>query len=243
MEALSHVLVDACHMLADQGQGDLIWGHVSARLPGQPDRILMKPAGFGLEEIDEDGLITVNLDGEKIAGPHPLHVEVFIHTEIMRGRPEVHSVVHTHPPHAVAFSSLKRPLLPVGHEGALFCDGLPVFDKTSDLIVSAELGRSVARTLGAANAMLMRNHGLVTAGRSVEEACMTAVLLDKACRVQLLAEAAGGPKVTSPLAEARAKRDRLYVPSSLGLAFRYCARRARSAGRDRAAAQAGWRKI
>ena len=211
--------------MADEGQGDLIWGHVSARASNIPDRILMKPAGIGLEEMTPEAVIDVDLDGERTSGSRPRHVEVFIHTEIMRARPEIQAVVHTHPPHAVAFSSLCKPLLAVGHEGALFCDGLPVFDRTSDLIVSADLGQAVAACLDGHNALLLRNHGIVTAGRSVEEAVMTAVLLEKACKVQLLAEQAGGPQATTDLAEARIKRDRIYAPASLQTAFEYCVRR------------------
>lgn len=225
MDRLVEKLIQGCRILADEGQGDLIWGHVSARASNIPDRILMKPAGIGLEEMTEEAVISVDLDGERSAGSRPRHVEVFIHTEIMRARPEIQAVVHTHPPHAVAFSSLCKPLLPVGHEGALFCDGLPVFDRTSDLIVNADLGQAVAASLDGRNALLLRNHGIVTAGRSVEEAVMTAVLLEKACKVQLLAEQAGGPKATTDPAEARIKRDRIYAPASLQTAFEYCVRR------------------
>jgi L-fuculose-phosphate aldolase len=146
----------------------------------------------------------------------------------MRARPEVKAVVHTHPPHAVAFSSLCRKLLSVGHEGSMFCDGLPVFERTSDLIVTADLGQAVATCLAGHNALLLRNHGIVTAGRSIEEAVMTAVLLEKACKVQMLAEQAGGPKVTTTLEEARIKRERIYNPQSLQTAFDYCVRRHRA---------------
>lgn len=225
MERLAETLIQGCRILADDGQGDLIWGHVSARQSARPDHIIMKPAGIGLDEMTDDAVISVDLTGARTAGERPRHVEVFIHTEIMRSRPEVQAVVHTHPPHAVAFSSLCRPLLPVGHEGAMFCDGLPVFDRTSDLIVSPDLGRAVAACLGGHNALLLRNHGLVTAGRSVEEAVMTAILLEKACKVQLLAEQAGGPKATTSPEEARVKRDRIYNTASLQAAFEYCVRR------------------
>ena len=143
----------------------------------------------------------------------------------MRARPEVQAVVHTHPPHAVAFGALCRPLLPIGHEGALFCDGLPVFDRTSDLIVTPDLGRAVGARLDSSNALLLRNHGIVTVGRSIEEAVMTAVLLEKACKVQLLAEHAGGAKATTSREEARIKRERIYGAKSLQTAFEYCVRR------------------
>ncbi len=225
MDQLAEKLIQGCRVLADDGQGDLIWGHVSARASNIPDRILMKPAGIGLEEMTRDEVITVDLSGDRTAGARPRHVEVFIHTEIMRARPEIQAVVHTHPPHAVAFSSLCRPLLAIGHEGAMFCDGLPVFDRTSDLIVSPDLGQAVAACLDGHNALLLRNHGIVTAGRSVEEAVMMAVLLEKACKVQLLAEQAGGPQASTSAEEARIKRDRIYAPGSLQAAFDYCVRR------------------
>lgn len=225
MDQLAEKLIQGCRVLADDGQGDMIWGHVSARASNIPGRIFMKPAGIGLEEMTRDEVITVDLAGDRTGGARPRHVEVFIHTEIMRARPEIQAVVHTHPPHAVAFSSLCKPLLAIGHEGAMFCDGLPVFDRTSDLIVSPDLGRAVAACLKGHNALLLRNHGIVTAGRSVEEAVMMAVLLEKACKVQLLAEQAGGPNASTSPEEARIKRDRIYAPASLQAAFDYCVRR------------------
>lgn len=225
MDQLAEKLIQGCRVLADDGQGDMIWGHVSARASNIPGRIFMKPAGIGLEEMTRDEVITVDLAGDRTGGARPRHVEVFIHTEIMRARPEIQAVVHTHPPHAVAFSSLCKPLLAIGHEGAMFCDGLPVFDRTSDLIVSPDLGRAVAACLDGRNALLLRNHGIVTAGRSVEEAVMMAVLLEKACKVQLLAEQAGGPNASTSPEEARIKRDRIYAPASLQAAFDYCVRR------------------
>jgi len=87
---------------------------VTLRLPGGDGRFLMKPAGIGLEEMTPDGIITVDREGERIDGTMPRHNEVFIHSEILRVRSDIAAVVHTHPPHAVAFSSLGRPLLPVG---------------------------------------------------------------------------------------------------------------------------------
>lgn len=231
--ALREKLVHACCILAAEGQGDHIWGHVSARVPGRPDRLYMKPATIGLEEIGPDDIITVTLDGEKVEGRMPRHIEVFIHTEVMRARPDVTAVVHTHPPHAVAFSALDRPLLPVSHDGAVFCDGLPVFDETSDLITDAGRGRAVARTLGAQGGMLLANHGIVTAAATVEEAVMKALFLEKACRMQLLCEPCGGPRRVSSPEDARIKRDRFLHPSQVNAAFEYFVRRTgRGGGRE-----------
>jgi L-fuculose-phosphate aldolase len=222
--ALKQKLVQACHILAMEGQGDYIWGHVTVRLPDRPDHLLMKPARIGLDEITTDDVITVNLDGEKVDGSAPRHIEVFIHSEVMRARPDVTCVVHTHPIHAIAFSSLGKPLLPVGHAGSLFCDGLPVYDETTDLITDTTLGAAVARTMDRHDALLLRNHGIVTAGDSVDVAILKAIFLENACRTQLLAESCGGPKLVTPLAEARVKSKRIVGGGQTEACFQYWTR-------------------
>ncbi len=174
INALKEKLVQACRILAMEGQGDYIWGHVTVRLPDRPDHLLMKPARIGLDEIRNEDVITVNLDGEKVDGSAPRHIEVFIHSEVMRARPDVTCVVHTHPICAIAFSSLGKALLPVGHAGSLFCDGLPVYEETTDLITDTTLGAAVARKMDRHDALLLRNHGIVTAGASVAGAAARA---------------------------------------------------------------------
>jgi L-ribulose-5-phosphate 4-epimerase len=194
-EALRRKLTNAGRVLTSQDQGDFVAGHVTVRLPDDPHRFLMKPATIGLDEMTPDNIITVDLDGRKLGGTMPRHNEVFIHSEVLRARPDVQAVVHTHPPHAVAFSSLGRELVPVNNEAGYFYQKLPVFSETTDLIVTSERGRSVARCLGQNGAVLLRNHGIVTAGRTIEEAVWIALKLERACRVQLMAEWAGGPKL------------------------------------------------
>jgi len=90
-----------------------------------------------------------------------------------------------------------RPLLPVGNDGSVFADGVPIFDETTDLIINQERGRAVARCLGGHAALILRNHGIVTAGHCIEQAVWLALKLERACRVQLLAEWAGGPKLVA----------------------------------------------
>jgi L-fuculose-phosphate aldolase len=224
-DALKETLIDAGRILENDGQGDYVLGHVTARLPDDPDRFLMKPATIGLEEMTRDNIITVDIEGEKVAGSMPRHNEVFIHSEIMRARPDVQAVVHTHAPHAIAFASLGRPLLPVAHGGSLFCDGLPVFSETTDLIIDQPRGKAVARTLGRHDALLLLSHGIVTVGRTVEEAVFLALALEKACRMQLLVEACGGPKVMTDPAEAKIKKARISRPDAHQSVFRYLVRR------------------
>jgi len=187
-DALREKLVQAGRVLVSEDQGDYVAGHVTVRLPDGDGRFLMKPAGIGLEEMTPDNIITVDREGERVGGTMPRHNEVFIHCEILRARSDIAAVVHTHPPHAAAFSSLGRPLLPVGNDGAIFCAGVPVFSETTDLIIDQARGRAVTRCLGDHQALILRNHGIVTAGRSIEEAVWLALKLERACRVQLMAE-------------------------------------------------------
>lgn len=224
-EELKKKLIDAGRILASEGQGDLIWGHVTARHPDDPNLLLMKPASIGLEEMTPENIGTVNIEGEKVDGPLPRHLEVFIHSEIMRARPDINAVVHTHPPHAVIFSSLGTPLVPVGHSGTLFSEQLPVFSETTDLIVTQARGRSVARTLGTANALLLRNHGIVTAGKTIEEAIFFALHLEAACEMQLMAMACGGPKDVTQPEEARIKGAGLNNTNAHRNIFNYLVRR------------------
>lgn len=213
----------ACRILAAEGQGDMVWGHVSARDP-RGRGFWMKPAGFGLEEIRPADLLLVDLDGTVLAGRHPRHSEYPIHAELYRARADVEAVVHTHPPHSNVFSSLRVPLRPLSHEACLFVPpDVPRFGETSDLIVTAELGRAVAKTMGAHRTLFLENHGIVTAGASVPEACFRALLLDKAARVQLLA--GGRETVCTGDEEALRKRARIYQPGAIASAWAYLVRR------------------
>src|SRR3954471_13115418 len=101
-EALRRKLINAGRVLTSQDQGDFVAGHVSVRLPDDPHRFLMKPATIGLEEMTPERIIPVGPDGGKLGGKMPRHNEVFIHSEVLRARPDVAAVVHTHAPHAVA---------------------------------------------------------------------------------------------------------------------------------------------
>lgn len=185
-------LIDAGAILEAQGQGDLTRGHVSIRVPGDPTHFYMKPHSFGFDEITLENLVICNLDGDKVAGGGRKHSEVYIHSEIFKARPDVMSVIHTHPTHAVALSATGRALLPISQPSVAFFDGLPYFTETIDLIRSKDMGAGVARALGPCKAVLMRNHGVAVVGASVEESTILAIMLENACQIQLLAEAGGG---------------------------------------------------
>jgi len=185
----------------------------------------MKPHMMGLNDIALDDVITVDIDGNKVEGERPRHGEVFIHTEIMRVRKDVNCVVHTHPPDCVVFGSLGKKMQPIGHHGALFCEALPVFSKTSDLIRTPELGRAVAKQLGRHHVLLLRNHGIVATGTCVEEAIMRALFLDSACKQMLAAEAGGGARLVSKPADWKAKQKNMILLHHSVAAFEHLVRK------------------
>lgn len=200
-------LAVACHVLARAGQGDDIFGHVSVRRPGE-SVFWMKPTGLGIEEVRPEDMLLIDLDGNVVRGKGRRHIEVFIHAEVMRARPDVSGVVHTHAIHAAVFGSLGVPLKPVTHEGSIFTPDVPRYDETTDLISTPELGRAVARTMGSSPALFLISHGIVTTGDTVEAAAINAILLDRAARAQLMVPG-GVPRVYTSDQEALRKKKSL----------------------------------
>lgn len=219
-------VVRASGALAAAGLSDMVWGHAAVRDPDGRG-IWMKASGWGFEEVDADRVLLVSPDGEVLSGAGRRHIEYPIHAEIMRRRPDVGCTVHTHAPALSAFACLDRPLLPISHDGVLFCDPpVPRFTRTGALIATAELGAALADSLGDAVACLMPNHGAVTAGPDAATAVMHAVLLERACRTQLMAMAAGEPAVWSDRAEAALKREQVWNPGQVRAGWQYLVRTA-----------------
>ena len=171
-------------------------GHVSARVPGT-DRILIGPADLSRGLVQAEDVVTVDLDSRPLAGSRRPPLETEIHTGIYRARPDVMAVVHSHPVHSVVFSITRKPILPVTVHGAIFADGVPVFEHVGH-VDSRALGDALARTLGAHRAALVKMHGAVVVGRSVEEAFVAALQLEENAEKQLWAEATGRVEPMTP---------------------------------------------
>jgi ribulose-5-phosphate 4-epimerase/fuculose-1-phosphate aldolase len=213
----------ATRALGAADQQDLIWGHISARDP-EGRGAWMKAAGFGFDEITADRIVLVGWRGEVLAGTGRRHAEYPIHAEILRARPEVNWVVHTHAAPVNVFSSLNLPLRAISHDAVLFCEPqLPRFSD-GDLITTAERGHALATTLGTHIACLLPFHGLVCTGRSTAQAVMHAVLLTRACAAMIAATAAGGPATWSSDFELAAKRETTWPDSQLDAGYAYLLR-------------------
>ncbi|MFD0688061.1 class II aldolase/adducin family protein [Actinomadura fibrosa] len=213
-----------CRVLAAHGNADLIWGHLSLRDPGGAG-VWLKAAGYGMEEITPERVVLIDREGTRLDGQGRVHLEYPIHTEIMAARPDVGAVVHSHAEAAVAFAATGLALRPVGHEGTLFWPpDIARFTATGDLIRDRALGAAVAEAIGDRNALLLHRHGLVTTGPDVPTAVMTAIFLEKACRMQLQVAALTTAYDHSDEDEALAKRARCYSPAQLEAAWAYLVR-------------------
>lgn len=223
-DGIQPLVATASRILAATGQGDLIWGHASARDPGGRGAWL-KSASWGLEEVTPDRVHLVSPDGEVLEGSGPRHSEYPIHTEIMQARPDVGGVVHTHPPHAVALAASGQPLRPVSHAANYFVPpAVPRFIRTADLIITTDLGKAVAAELASASAIFLVNHGIVTVGKDLQTATVAAVLLERACAQQLLTHTAGGWPSWSQPEESLSKRRNIYAEGPVRAVWDYLVR-------------------
>lgn len=210
----------AHHVLQMEGHGDLTLGHVSWRDP-QGRGLWMKVQGLGLGEVrSPDDFLLLDFDGEVLMGDGWRHSEWPIHAEILRARPDLNSVGHTHPFHATAFSATTAELVAVGHEGSYFPGGVPHFDVTSGLVNTPALGIALASALGDASAAFMKNHGVVYGGRSIRHAALLGVFLEKACRHQLLLGGSGLPLKTAG-AGIPAEKDDILSPKLIDAFWAY----------------------
>ena len=206
-------LVAANRILADQGVLDG-WGHVSVRHPRDPNRYLLSRSRAP-ELINADDIMEFDLDSNPVdAKDRPLYTERFIHGEIYKARPDVVAIVHTHAPALIPFGISKVPLKPVYHRSAFIAAGVPVFEireragMTDMLIRDQALGRALADALGNHPAALMRGHGAVVVGPSLQRVVGRSIFLPLNATLQMQAAALGAPVTYLDPEEARKIEER-----------------------------------
>jgi L-fuculose-phosphate aldolase len=184
-------LAETHRILEIEGHGDMTQGHLSLRDPGGAG-FWLKRHGIGLGEVmGADDFILLDFDGRRIDGKGARHSEWPIHAEILRMRPDLAVVAHTHPFHAGIFSATSEELAPLSLDGARLPTRTPHYKGSTELIHTPELGRALARALGDAYTMLMVNHGAIFAGRTIEHALVMGISLERACQAQLALAASG----------------------------------------------------
>src|SRR5262245_2371860 len=181
-------LARACRILEMEGHGDMTLGHLSLRDP-QSRGFWLKRNRIGLGEVlGADDFVLVDWDGRQLAGSGGRHSEWPIHSEILRRRPEVQVVAHTHPFYACVFSASLDPLLPFTLDADYFIE-VPRHEADVALITTRDEGAALAHSLGDAPAVLMGNHGVTFCGASIEHAVCAGIFLEKACKAHVVGRA------------------------------------------------------
>lgn len=199
----------AAHRLAEKyGLSEMIYTHISLRVPGPTPAYLLKPHGMLFNEITASSLVKVDFAGNPI-GPAVGPVNragVAIHGSVLEARPDVNCVVHTHAPYTTAVSALECGLLPMS-QAALRFEGLMAYHDYGRAATDPVECSRLAEDFGDKWVMLLRNHGALTTGKNVGEAFIAAFYLERACQFQILAQSSGMPLVL-PDEEVRAGSDR-----------------------------------
>ncbi len=200
----------ACYRLvALYGWSDLVFTHITARIPGPEHHFLINPYGLMFDEITASSLVKVDLACNKLSdSPYPVNPAGFvIHSTLHAARDDAQCVLHTHTRDGVAVSTQRGGLLPISQQSTFVIGSLAYHDYEGVAIRDEEKPRIVA-DMGRAKFLVLRNHGLLTVGRSIADAFLSMYVFENACRIQIAAQAGGGelvhvnPKILDGVAHA-----------------------------------------
>ncbi len=185
-------LAAAYRLVAAYGWSDLIFTHISARIPGPEHHFLINPYGLMFDEITASSLIKIDQSANKLSdSPYPVNPAGFtIHSCIHEVRDDAGCVLHTHSRAGVGVSAQKGGLLPVSQQSTIILNSIAYHDYEGIALYADEKPRLQA-SLGKANNLILRNHGLLTVGNSIPEAFLYMYFLESACRIQIDAQAGG----------------------------------------------------
>lgn len=208
----------ACYRLvALYGWDDIIFTHISVKLPGDAG-FLINPYGMLFDEITASSLVRVDEAGNKLSeSPHPVNPAGFvIHSAIHAVRHDVLCVLHTHTVAGVAVSTQSEGLLPISQQATVALASLGYHDYEGIAVRDDEKPR-LQRDLGENTCLILRNHGLLTVGKSIADAFLSMYLLQRACEIQMLAQSTGRPLISvDPRVSAGVKEDVVAVTRGLG---------------------------
>ncbi|MFZ4286540.1 class II aldolase/adducin family protein [Variovorax sp. HJSM1_2] len=192
-------LAVAFRLFAQQGFDYGLAGHITARDPEFTDHFWVNPLGVHFSQIKVSDLLLVNHKGEIVIGQGPLNRAAFaIHAALHEVRPDVVAAAHTHSTYGKAWSALGRRLDPLSQDACIFYEDHALFDDFTGVVLETDEGFRIGKALGQQKAVILQNHGILTAGPSVEAAAWWYIALENTCKAQLLAEAAGVPRPIRP---------------------------------------------
>jgi len=186
-------LAAAYRLVALFGWEDLVFTHISARVPGTEDQFLINPYGVFFDEITASSLVKIDLNGDKVQdSPFPVNAAGFIiHSAIHGARHDAKCVLHTHTLNGVAVAAQRDGLLPLSQHSLFVITSVGYHDFEGPALDADEKPRLVA-DLGTNSSLILRNHGLITVGESVAEAFVRMYYLEMSCAIQVRAQAGGG---------------------------------------------------
>src|SRR5437016_13822959 len=186
-------LAAAYRLVALYGWDDLIFTHISARVPGADHHFLLNPYGMMFDEVTASSLVKVDLDGKKVLdSPYFINPAGFtIPSAVPAAREDALSVMHLHTYYGIAVSAQQHGLLPISQQ-AMFALSSLAYHDYEGLAVDEEEKPRLVSDLGDKKFMILRNHGLLTIGRTAAEAFLGMFLLERACEIQILAQSGGG---------------------------------------------------
>lgn len=194
-ERQQRVDLAACYRLAERYKmGKIIWNHITARVPGTTDELLVFRLGCRYDEVTASNLLKINLQGQALDGPadNVNRAAYIIHGGLYRHRADIGCVMHSHSRGGQAVSCLKNGLLPLSQEAMMFYEDLAYHDYEGISDEASESDR-LAADLGTRNQMILRNHGMITVGKTVGEAFWRMFYLEMACNLQIDVLATGVP--------------------------------------------------
>jgi len=223
------LLARTAWILADEGHESGLAGQLTVRGP-RPDAFWTLPLGLAFEEASVDTMLLLDdamnvIDGAGAFGVREPNPATRFHLWTYRARPDVNAIVHTHPPACSALAAARVPLKVAHMDATPFADDIAFLPEWPGLPTADREGEIISAALGGKHAILLANHGMLTAGRSVQEAAFLAVFMERMARLQLDAEAAGGAKAVEH-GEAIRARDFLRSDRIINITFDAWARRA-----------------
>src|ERR1044072_8326872 len=186
-------LAAAYRLVALYGWDDLIFTHISSRVPGPEHQFLLNPYGMMFEEVTASNLVKIDLAGNKVMeSPHFINPAGFtIHSAVHAAREDAQCVMHLHTRNGIAVSAQKDGLLPLSQQ-AMFALASLAYHEYEGLALDEEEKPRLVADFGDKKFMILRNHGLLTVGRTAAEAFLGMFLLESACKIQILAQSGGG---------------------------------------------------
>ncbi len=174
-------------------------GHITVRDPEHADRFWVNPFGMNFKHVRVSDLICVDHSGKVVEGDAMVNAAAFaIHSQVHAARPDVVAAAHSHSIYGKAWSSLGRLLDPITQDACAFFEDHGLFDDFTGVVLDLDEGKRIGAALGDKKAVILRNHGLLTTGHSVDAAVWTFITMERSCQAQLLAEAAGTPVLIAP---------------------------------------------